>query len=266
MTHIDPTARVDAGATLGADVVVGPFCTVGPQVTLCEGVELTAHVHVAGNTRIGPRTRVGPFAVLGTPPQSLRHAGGPSRLEIGADCIIREHATANAGSDHGGGLTSIGDRCFLMTGAHVAHDCHVGSDVIFANNATLGGHVTVGDKVFLGGLCAVHQFVRIGAESIVGGLSGVEHDVIPFGSVLGARARLGGLNLIGLKRRGYSREAIHRLRHAYRMLFFGAGTLADRVEAVDAAFPGDPDVGRIVGFVRADTKRRLTTPRDLDEA
>lgn len=265
MRKIDPSARVDAGAKLGADVTIGPFCVVGGEVELGDRVELVSHALVAGRTRIGAGTRVFPFAALGGPPQSLRHAGGESRLEIGADCIVREAVTINAGTDFGGGLTSVGDRCFLMTGAHVAHDCRVGDDVIFANSATLGGHVVVGDKVFLGGLCAVHQFVRIGEESIVGGLSGVEHDVIPFGSVLGARAQLGGLNLIGLKRRGYPRDSIHALRRAYRMLFFGGGTLAERVEAVDGAFRGDVNVAKIVAFVRADTKRRLTTPRDLDE-
>jgi UDP-N-acetylglucosamine acyltransferase len=265
MAKIDPTARVEAGAKLGEGVIVGPYAVVGPEVELADGVELKSHVIVTGTTRIGARTKVYSFAVIGEPPQALRHAGGVSRVEIGADCTIREAVTINAGSDFGGGLTSVGERCFMMTGSHVAHDCHVGDDVTFANNATLGGHVTVGDKVFLGGLCAVHQFVRIGEGSIVGGMTGVEHDVIPFGSVLGARAQLGGLNLIGLKRRGFSREQIHALRRAYRMLFFGAGTLAERVDEVAAAFPGDDNVGKIVAFLKAGTKRRITVPRELDE-
>jgi UDP-N-acetylglucosamine acyltransferase len=265
MRKIDPSARVDAGAKLGDDVTVGPFCVVTGEVELADRVELVSHVVVTGRTRIGAGTKVFPFAALGGPPQSLRHGGGESRLEIGGDCIIREAVTINAGTDFGGGLTSVGERCFIMTGSHVAHDCRVGDDVIFANSATLGGHVVVGDKVFLGGLCAVHQFVRIGEQSIVGGLSGVEHDVIPFGSVLGARAQLGGLNLVGLKRRGYPRDAIHALRRAYRMLFFGDGTLAERADAVAGAFPDDANVAKIVAFVRSDTKRRLTTPRDLDE-
>lgn len=262
---IDPTARVEAGARLGAGVVIGPYCVVGAGVELGEGVELLSHVVITGATRIGACTKIYPFAVVGAPPQALRHAGGDSRVEIGEGCTLREAVTVNAGSDFGGGLTKVGDRCFLMTGAHVAHDCHVGDDVTFANNATLAGHVTVGDKVFLGGLCAVHQFVRIGEQAIIGGVTGVEHDVIPFGSALGARAQLGGLNLVGLKRRNFSREAIHALRRAYRMLFFGPGTLAERNEQVAAAFVDDANVGKIVDFVRAGTKRRLTVPRGLDE-
>ncbi|NJL09145.1 MAG: acyl-ACP--UDP-N-acetylglucosamine O-acyltransferase [Methylacidiphilales bacterium] len=265
MARIDPTARIESGARLGADVVIGPFCIVGPEVELGDGVELIAHVVATGRARIGARTRIHPFAVIGGPPQALRHAGGDSRVEIGADCTIRESVTVNGGSDFGGGVTRVGERCFLMAGSHVAHDCHVGDEVIFANNATLGGHCTVGDKVFLGGQCGVHQFVRIGEQSIIGGMAGVEHDVIPFGSVLGSRGKLGGLNLVGLKRRGFSREAIHALRHAYRMLFFGEGTLAERVELVAAAFPDDANVGKIVAFVRADNRRRMTVPRDLDE-
>ncbi|BBF92259.1 acyl-ACP--UDP-N-acetylglucosamine O-acyltransferase [Blastochloris tepida] len=265
MARIDPTARVEAGAKLGADVVIGPFCTVGPEVELGDGVELISHAVVTGATRIGARTRIHPFAVIGGPPQALRHAGGESRVEVGADCTLREGVTINGGSDFGGGVTHVGERCFLMAGSHVAHDCHVGDEVIFANNATLGGHCEVGDKVFLGGQCGVHQFVRIGEQSIVGGMTGIEHDVIPFGSALGARAQLGGLNLVGLKRRGFSRDAIHALRRAYRQLFFGPGTLAERVEQVAAAFPDDANVGKIVAFLRAGTKRRITVPRGLDE-
>ncbi|ALK10193.1 acyl-ACP--UDP-N-acetylglucosamine O-acyltransferase [Blastochloris viridis] len=265
MARIDPTSRVDDGAKLGADVVVGPFCIVGPEVELGDGVELISHAVVIGASRIGARTKIHPFAVIGGLPQAVRHGGGDSRVEVGADCIIRETVTINAGTDFGGGVTTVGDRCFMMAGSHAAHDCHVGDDVIFANNATLGGHCMVGDKSFLGGQCGVHQFVRIGEQSIIGGMTGVEHDVIPFGSVVGSRGQLGGLNLVGLKRRGFSREAIHALRHAYRMLFFGAGTLAERVEQVAAAFEGDGNVGKIVDFLRAGTKRRITMPRELDE-
>ncbi|KAA5601105.1 acyl-ACP--UDP-N-acetylglucosamine O-acyltransferase [Blastochloris sulfoviridis] len=265
MARIDPSARVEAGARLGADVVVGPFCIVGAEVELGDGVELMSHVVIAGAVRIGARTKLHPFSVIGGSPQALRHAGGESRVEIGADCTIRESVTINGGSDFGGGVTRVGERCFLMAGSHVAHDCHVGDEVIFANNATLGGHCTVGDKVFLGGQCGVHQFARIGEQSIIGGMSGVEHDVIPFGSVLGSRGKLGGLNLVGLKRRGFSREAIHALRRAYRQLFFGEGNLAERVEQVAATFPDDANVGKIVAFLRAGSKRRITVPRGLDE-
>ena len=159
----------------------------------------------------------------------------------------------------------VGDRCFLMTGAHVGHDCRVGNDVTFANCATLGGHAVIGDKVFLGGLSAVHQFVRVGDLAIIGGVCGVVHDLIPFGSVVGARAELGGLNLIGLKRNGYPRASIHALRHAYRMLFFGEGTVMERAERVATEFAGDAAVAKLVDFVRTSTKRQLTVPREYHE-
>ncbi|MEM0945540.1 MAG: acyl-ACP--UDP-N-acetylglucosamine O-acyltransferase, partial [Pseudomonadota bacterium] len=229
---IHPTAIVEDGAILGDGVTVGPFCTVGPEVVLGKGVELVSHVAVAGRTQIGARTKVWPFASVGHQPQDLKYAGEASRLEIGADCMIREHVTLNPGTTGGGMLTSVGDGCLLMMGSHVGHDCRVGARVIMANNATLGGHVEVQDFALLGGLCAVHQFARIGAHAVVGGMTGVEKDVIPYGSVIGNRAFLAGLNLVGLKRRGFDRETIHALRAAYRALFETEGSLADRAEAV----------------------------------
>jgi UDP-N-acetylglucosamine acyltransferase len=202
-----------------------------------------------------------PFASLGTPPQSVHYKGEASRLIIGEKCMIREGVTMNTGTAGGRMETTVGDNCMFMVASHVGHDCTVGNNVIFANNATLGGHCSVGDNVFMGGLSAAHQFVRIGEQSVIGGLAGVEFDVIPFGAVLGARAELGGLNIIGMKRRGISRESIHRMRRAYRMLFFGAGSLAERVEDVAAEFAGDDNVLKIVEFVRGGKKRRLTLPR-----
>ena len=197
MAAVHATAVVDTQAKLGADVFVGPFCMVGPEVTLDEGVVLHSHVVVAGRTRIGARTQIFPFASIGHPPQDLKYAGEPSELVIGADNRIREQVTMNPGTQGGGMVTRIGDRCLFMVGAHVAHDCQLGNGVIMANNATLAGHVTVGDNAIIGGLSAVHQFVRIGRNAMIGGMSGVEHDVIPFGLVLGDRARLSGLNIIG---------------------------------------------------------------------
>jgi len=258
---VHPTAIVEAGATLGDAVTVGPYCVVGGGVTLGEGVVLESHVAVAGRTTIGPRSRVWPFASLGHRPQDLKYAGEDSRLEIGADCMIREHVTANPGTAGGGMLTRIGDGCLLMVGAHVGHDCRVGDGVIMANNATLGGHVEIGEHAVLGGLCAVHQFARIGAHSMVGGMCGVEKDVIPFGSVLGNRAELGGLNLIGLKRRGFPREDIHALRSAYRAIFFGAGSLAERATAAAEAHGDSPLVRRVTDFILADTSRSFCIPR-----
>jgi len=258
---IDPTARVAEGATIAADAQVGPYCVIGPNVKIGAGVRLVSHVNVAGATEIGERTIVHPFASLGTPPQSVHYKGEQTRLAIGADCVIREHVTVNIGTAGGKGITRIGDRCFLMTGAHVAHDCVVGREVTFANNATLAGHCEIGDYVFLGGLCAVHQFARIGDYAIIGGLVGVAHDVIPFASVVGHRARLATINRIGMKRRGFSSETIHNVHRAYRSIFFGAGTIAERTERVAGEFADDPNVAHIVEFVRTSAKRQLTTPR-----
>ena len=258
---VHPTAIVEEGARLAASVRVGPFCVVGAQASLGEGVTLDAHVCIAGETEIGPRTRVFPFASLGSEPQDLKFAGERTRLTIGADCKIREHVTMNPGTEGGGGLTSVGDRCLFMMGSHVAHDCRVGSNVIAANNATLAGHVEVGDFAVLGGLCAVHQFVRIGDHSMIGGMSGVERDVIPAGTVMGNRAHLAGLNLTGLKRRGVEREAIHRLRHAYRTVFEGGeGELIERAQALAAELPGDGPARAMVGFILAGSNRRFCLP------
>jgi UDP-N-acetylglucosamine acyltransferase len=258
---IDPTARVADGADIAADAEVGPYCVIGPNVKIGSSVRLLSHVCVTGMTTIGDRTIVYPFASLGTPPQSVHYRGELTRLVIGDDCVIREHVTMNIGTASGNGVTRVGDRCFLMTGAHVAHDSIVGREVTFANNATLGGHCEIGDYVFLGGLCAAHQFVRIGESAIIGGLCGVFQDVIPFAAVVGHRGKIATVNRIGLKRRGFTSEAIHNVHRAYRQIFFGAGTLAERAEEVARAFAEDANVMRIVEFVRTSGKRQLTTPR-----
>lgn len=259
---IHPTAIVEPGAVLGAGVRIGPYCVVGPQVELGDGVELISHVAVAGQTRIGARTRVWPFASVGHQPQDLKYRGEATRLEIGADCMLREHSTFNPGTAGGGGVTRIGDRCLFMMSTHIGHDVQVGSDVILANNAIVAGHVTIGDFAVLGGNSAVHQFVRIGAHAMVGGLTGVEKDIIPYGSVIGNRAELGGLNLTGLKRRGFDREVIHSLREAYRAIFYGPGTLGERAAAAGVQFAGIAPVAEMVAFLQADSSRSFCTPRD----
>lgn len=266
MARIHPTAIVEDGAVLGADTVVGPFCVVGPQVVLGDGVELVSHVAVAGLTEIGEGSKVYPFASIGHPPQDLKYHGETSRVVVGRRTTIREQVTISPGTEGGGLLTSVGDDCLLMVGAHVAHDCRVGNQVILVNNATLAGHVTVGDHAILGGLSAVHQWVRIGPHAFLGGLSGLENDLIPFGSAIGDRARLGGLNLVGLKRRGFERDRIHRLRAAYRMLFSDIGTLMERVEAVARDFADEPTVIEIVDFIRVGGDRRICMPRAGREA
>lgn len=257
MTEIDPTARIDPAAVIGQDVSIGPFCIVGPHVAIGDGCRLLANVHLTGHTTIGARTVIYPFVSLGTPPQSVSYRGEPTRLVVGADCDIRENVTMNTGTAQGGGITTVGDRCFFMVGSHVAHDCHVGNRVTFANNAVLGGHVTVGDDVFLGGQVAVHQFVRIGEGAMLGGVSGITRDVIPFGFAFGLAAKLVGLNVIGLKRRGHSRDAIRRLRQAYRSLFLDGGEFRERVDALAAEFADDPLVGKIVTFIREGGSRPL---------
>jgi len=259
---VHPTAIVAEGAEIGPDVTIGPYCVVGSGVSLAEGVTLESHVAVAGLTSIGPRTRIWPFASVGHQPQDLKYAGEETRLEIGADCMIREHATANPGTAGGGGVTRIGDRCLMMMGSHVGHDCQLGDGVILVNNATLAGHVEVGDHAVLGGLSAVHQFVRIGAHAMVGGMSGVEKDVIPFGSAIGNRADLGGLNIVGLKRRGFDRDEIHALRAAYRTIFGGPGSLQERALKAGAEHGGSASVQQVVAFITADSSRHFCTPRD----
>ena len=250
MAAIDPTARVEPGAVIGADVSIGPYCIIGADVTIGDGCRLAAHIHLAGHTEIGARTVIYPFASLGAPPQSVKYRGGATRLVVGSDCDIRECVTISTGTEDGGGVTVVGDHCFLMTGSHVGHDCHVGSHVTFANNAVLGGHVTIGDHSFLGGQAAVHQFVRVGEGAMLGGLSGITRDVIPFGFAFGPKAELVGLNIVGLKRRGQTRADVHRLRHCYRALFFGTGAFRERVKAVAAEYSADPLAGKIVEFLR----------------
>jgi UDP-N-acetylglucosamine acyltransferase len=261
---IHSTAIVHDGAILGAGVEIGPWCIVGPDVSLGDGVRLLSHAVVDGVTEIGAECVIHPFARLGGDPQHLGHKGEKTRLVVGQRNIIREHVTFNTGTVSGRGVTTVGNDGLYMTGSHVAHDCIVGDRVVFANNATLGGHVHVGDFVFLGGLCAAHQFSRIGRYAFIGGLSAVTKDVIPFGSVWGVHAHLEGLNLVGLKRRGFSREAINDLRAAYRLLFADEGTFQERLDDVGRVFGSSEYVMEIVNFIRADANRPLCQPRNDD--
>ena len=263
---IDPTARVAEGARLGAGVEIGPFCLVGPQVEIGTGARLISHVTVTGATTIGAETVIYPFTSLGTPPQSVHYRGGATRLVIGARCQLREGVTMNTGTEDGGGITRVGDRCFLMVGSHVGHDCHLGNDVTFANNVVLGGHVSVGDYTFLGGHVAIHQFVRIGEGVMMAGMSAARDDIIPFGFALGQTGALVGLNTVGLRRRGATKAELHRLRRAYRSLFFAEGRIAERIEAVAKEFADDPLVGKVIAFIRAGGKRPLMRPRVRHEA
>lgn len=261
---IHPMSVVDPAARLGRDVVVGPFCTVGPEVTLGDGVELISHVAISGDTIVGAGTRVFPFASLGGQPQDLKFKGEKTRLEVGERCLIREGVTMNTGTEGGGALTKVGNDCTFLAYSHVAHDCIVGNGVIFSNNVMLAGHCHVGDFAIIGGGAGVHQFVRIGHHAFVAAMSGVGNDVIPYGMAVtdNRQAHLSGLNIIGLRRRGFTSEQVHELRRAYRLLFAPEGTLKERVEDVAAEFETHPLIHEILDFIRAGGDRSICTPQD----
>lgn len=254
MPTVDPTARIAPGAQVGAGATIGPYCVIGSNVIIGEGCRLVANVHVTGHTAIGPRTVIYPFASLGTPPQSVKYRGGPTRLVVGADCDIREGVTMNTGTEDDRGITVVGDRCFFMVGSHVGHDCTVGDNVTFANNAVLGGHVNVGSYAVFGGQAAVRQFVRIGEGAMIVGMSGVRADVIPWGLVQGPLANLIGLNVVGLRRRGFSKADIHGLRQAYQRMFFGEGTFRERMDRVEVGVGENSLVSSVISFIRAGTR------------
>ncbi|RBI85093.1 acyl-[acyl-carrier-protein]--UDP-N-acetylglucosamine O-acyltransferase [Rhodosalinus halophilus] len=257
--EVHPTALVEEGARLGEGCVIGPFCHVGPEVELAPEVELKSHVVVTGKTRIGAETVVFPFAVIGEIPQDLKYRGEKTRLEIGARNRIREHVTMNCGTEGGGGVTRVGDDGLFMAGCHVAHDVQIGDRVILVNNAALAGHCVLEDEVIVGGLSGVHQWVRIGRGAIIGAVTMVTNDVIPYGLVQAPRGVLDGLNLVGLKRRGVPREDITALRAAFQMLAQGEGAFQDRArrlgEETQSAY-----VREIVDFVLAGSDRSFLTP------
>jgi UDP-N-acetylglucosamine acyltransferase len=256
-TVIHPSAIVARGAELGHGVRIGPFCTVGAGVAIEDRAELVSHVVVDGHTRIGTDVVLYPFCSVGLAPQDIKYAGQPTRCEIGARTQIREHCTIHRASVSGQGLTRIGADCLLMAVAHVAHDCTLGDHVIVANNVVMGGHVVIADHAVIGGAAAIHQFVRVGRAAMIGGVSGVEADVIPFGSVIGNRARLAGLNVIGLKRRGFSKAQIQLLHNAFRDLFCGAGVFAHRLAAVRSTYGDESLVAEVLEFIDAPSHRGL---------
>ena len=258
--QVHPTAVVSPHAKIGADVKIGPYSVIGDDVVLHEGVELVSHVAIAGLTEIGKDTRIFPFASIGHQPQDLKYHGEPSRLIIGERCVIRENVTVNTGTEGGGMETRIGNDCLLMASSHVAHDCKIGNNVVIANYVGIAGHCNVGDFVRFGGICGVHQHVRIGEHAFIGAQSMVDADVIPYGMAVGNRAKLAGLNLVGLKRRGFDREAIHGLRAAYRMLFSSEGNLRERVEDAATLFQNEPLVQDVLAFVTSSAERPLCLP------
>lgn len=259
--QIDATARIENGAQIGKGAVIGPYCVVGGEVVVGEDCRLIANVHVSGRTTIGARTVVHPFACLGGAPQSFVYKDESTTLSIGADCTIRESVTMSRGTAQGGGETVVGDGGFFMAYSHVAHDCRIGRQAIFANCATLAGHCILGDNVFISGLVSVHQFTRIGSGAMVAGGSTIRGDVIPFGLAVGAEARLVGINVVGMRRRRYPVTSVRAVRSAYRMLFLASGPLSERIEKTDGELGRVEAVAQVLDFLRESRTRPLCQPR-----
>lgn len=257
---IHPSSIVDPAAQLGEGVRIGPFCIVGPEVTLGDRVEIKSHAVVTGWTSVGADTVIFPHATVGEVPQDLKFKGERTRLIVGARCRIRESVTLNTGTAGGGGVTTVGDDCLLMTGVHIGHDAHLGNRIVLANCVAIAGHCQIGDDVIVGGLSGIHQWVRIGHGAIIGAVTMVTNDVIPYGLVQGPRGELDGLNLVGLKRRGMDRAEITALRHAYEELARGTGTFHERAERLAATSPAAA-VREMVGFILAASDRSFLTPK-----
>ena len=257
---IHPSAIIEDDAKIGVDVSIGPFCVVGPKVVLEDRVTLKSHVVVTGDTTVGADTIIFPFCCIGEIPQDVKFQGEAAQLVIGQRNRIREHVTMNPGTQGGGGITSVGDDGFFLAGCHVAHDARIGDRVIIVNQSAVAGHCIIEDDVIIGGLCGIHQFVRIGRGAIIGALSMVTNDVIPHGLVQGPRGELDGLNLVGLKRRGVSRADITALRVAFQTLKDGDGSFMERARRLGDEIDSDY-VAQMVDFILSDTDRHFLTPR-----
>ena len=257
---IHQSSVIDSKAKISKNVKIGPFCYVGPEVLLEENVELISNVHLEGNTRIGKGTRIFPFASIGTQPQDLKYNNEKNSTTIGEDNIIREYVTINPGTDGGGSKTIIGNKCLFMISSHVAHDCKIGNNVIIANNVPLGGHVTIEDSVVIGGNSAVQQFTRIGRLAMIGGMTGVLKDVIPFGLSIGNRNYLQGLNLIGLRRKKYENQKIMGLDKAYKEIF-SSKNLHDNLSKINGEYKDNELVNEVITFIEKDKKRPICSPQ-----
>ncbi len=256
---IHKTNVIDSKAKIGKDVKIGPFCFIGPNVQLDDGVELISNIHIEGNTKIGKGTKIFPFASIGTVPQDLKYKGETNSLEIGENNIIREYVTINPGTAGGGSKTIVGNNCLLMISSHVAHDCKIGNNVVIANNVPLGGHVTIEDSVVIGGNSAVHQFARIGRLAMIGGMTGVTKDVIPFGLSFGNRNYLKGINLVGLRRKKYGNKKIIELDKAYKKMF-SSSNLQENLSKINGEFKGNELVEEVTKFIEKDKKRPICAP------
>jgi len=262
MTEIHPTAIVAPGAEIGKGVRIGPFCVIDEHVKLGDDSVLHSHVVLTGRTTIGARAEIFQFASIGSKPGDLKYKGEPSTLEIGTDIVIREYVTMNPGTEGGGMLTKVGNHCTFLPVSHVGHDAHVGDHVVFSNSAMIAGHTHIDDHAILGAGAGLHQFCRVGKHAIIGGMSAVDADVIPFSLVFGNRASLAGLNIVGLKRRGFSREQMNALRDAYRDVFSMEGTLRERTTKVAETYKDNAEVMEIVNFIQAGADRPLCLPRN----
>ena len=252
-TSIPPDAKISSSAKIGT------YTVIGPKVEIGENVEIFSHVNISGDTKIGSGTKIFPFASIGTSPQDLKFKGEHTKLEIGNNNTIREYVTINPGTDGGGGITKIGNNCLFMISSHIAHDCQIGNNVIIANNVPLGGHVIIEDNVVIGGNSAVQQFTRIGKLAMIGGMTGVLKDVIPFGLSIGNRNYLQGLNLIGLRRANYNNKDILGLSEAYKKIF-ATKNLTDNLNKLNGAFKENPLVNDVIEFITKDKKRSICTP------
>lgn len=257
---IHPSAHVDPKAEIADGVEIGPLCVVGPNVILHSGVKLVSQVNIAGHTEIGEDCELYPFVALGHPPQDFKHNGGPVSLKIGKRNVFRELVNVHPGTDAGMPQTKIGDDCYFMVGSHLAHEGQCGNNVIVSNGVQIGGCVTIGDHAILGGLSAIHQYTRIGAHAFVGGMATVVSDIIPYGSVVGNPAYLSGLNLTGLKRRGFERKTIRDLRSAYRLLFADEGQFKERLEDTARLYVDNELVMHIIDFIKSKDKRAICRP------
>ena len=251
---IHPTAIISPDSAVARGVKIGPYAVIGPEVDIGADTEIGPHCVIEGRTRLGENVKISQFASIGAPPQDLKYSGEPTRVEINDRTVIREFVTIHRGTQGGGGITRVGRECLLMAYCHVAHDCQVGDNVIMANGATLGGHVEIGEHVIIGGLSAIHQFCRVGAYSFLGGMSGVNKDIPPFVKFWGQRGNLYGLNALGLRRQGFSKEAISALRDAYRIIFQGNDTIKDALETVESRFETIPEVMSFIEFIRTSKK------------
>ena len=257
---IHNSSVINSKSKIGKNVKIGPFCYIGPQVQISDDVELISNVHVEGNTFIGKGTKIFPFASIGTQPQDLKYKGENNILEIGEENIIREYVTINPGTEGGGGKTVIGNKCLFMISSHIAHDCKIGNKVIIANNVPLGGHVTIEDSVVIGGNSAVQQFTRIGRLAMIGGMTGVLKDVIPFGLSIGNRNYLEGLNLIGLRRKKYENQKIMGLSKAYKEIF-ASKNLHENLSKINGEHKGNELVNEVITFIEKDKKRPICSPK-----